>query len=237
MTKILAIITYLCFVKLLIIEDERKLSESIASYLAGEDYLCEQAFSYKDAVEKIDIYEYDCILLDLMLPDGNGLDILRQIKQQNNPSGVIIVSAKDSVKDKVEGLKIGADDYLSKPFSLPELSIRIYALMRRKNFSADNRMHFSDITIDLLSKQVCGKNGVLDLTKTEYELLLFLIENHNRVVAKSAIAEHLSGDMADMMDDYNFVYAHIKNLKAKLTAAGCAEHIKTLYGTGYKWEE
>jgi len=224
-------------VKLLIIEDERELSESIANYLAREDYLCEQAFSHNDALDKIGVYEYDCILLDLMLPDGSGLDILREIKRHNLASGVIIVSAKDAVGDKVEGLKAGADDYLAKPFSLPELSMRIFALMRRKNFSNDNNLHLDGLTIDLLGKQVHCQNNVLDLTKTEYELLLFLIENRNRVVAKSAIAEHLSGDMADMMDDYSFVYAHIKNLKAKLSAAGCAEHIKTLYGTGYKWEE
>lgn len=223
--------------KLLIIEDERELSDSIACYLASEDYRCEQAFTYNEAIEKIGVYEYDCILLDLMLPGGSGLDILREIKRQELSSGVIIVSAKDSVNDKVEGLKIGADDYIAKPFSLPEMSMRIYALMRRKNFSNDNRLCFDHLTIDLLAKQVSSDRAALDLTKTEYELLLFLIENRNRVVAKSAIAEHLSGDMADMMDDYNFVYAHIKNLKAKLAAAGCQEHIKTYYGTGYKWEE
>lgn len=199
--------------------------------------MCEQAFTYREALEKIGVYEYDCILLDLMLPGGNGLDILREIRRQNISSGVIIVSAKDSVGDKVEGLKIGADDYLAKPFSLAELGMRIFALVRRKNFSADNVLHFDNITIDLLSKRVSSQKKSVDLTKTEYELLLFLIENRNRVVAKSAIAEHLSGDMADMMDDYGFVYAHVKNLKAKLAAAGCRERIKTLYGTGYKWEE
>lgn len=223
--------------KLLIVEDEPELSKNIACYLSQEDYLCEQAFTYREALEKIGVYEYDCILLDLMLPGGNGLDILREIRRQNISSGVIIVSAKDSVGDKVEGLKIGADDYLAKPFSLAELGMRIFALVRRKNFSADNVLHFDNITIDLLSKRVSSQKKSVDLTKTEYELLLFLIENRNRVVAKSAIAEHLSGDMADMMDDYGFVYAHVKNLKAKLAAAGCRERIKTLYGTGYKWEE
>lgn len=223
--------------KLLIIEDEQELSNSIACYLASENYRCEQAFTFEDALDKIGLYEYDCILLDLMLPGGNGLDILREIQRQNISSGVIIVSAKDSVGDKVEGLKIGADDYLAKPFSLPELGMRIFALMRRKNFSNDNLLHFDNITVDMLCREVHSDTEMIDLTKTEYELLLFLIENRNRVVAKSAIAEHLSGDMADMMDDYGFVYAHIKNLKAKLMAAGCKEHIKTYYGTGYKWEE
>lgn len=223
--------------KLLIIEDERELSESMVGYLAGEEYLSEQAFTFDQAVDKIGAYDYDCIILDLMLPGGSGMDLLRLIKQQGSTAGVIIVSAKDSVGDKVEGLRTGADDYLAKPFSLPELGMRIFALMRRKNFDSNNMLHTGNLAIDLLSKRVESGTEVLDLTKTEYELLLFLIENRNRVVAKSAIAEHLSGDMADMMDDYSFVYAHIKNLKAKLAAAGCADRIKTYYGTGYKWED
>lgn len=223
--------------KLLIIEDQKELSDSIADFLATESYLTEVAYSYQEAVMKINSYEYDCILLDLMLPDGNGLEILREIKRLSLPTGVIIISAKDSVKDKVEGLKIGADDYLAKPFSLAELSMRIYALMRRRNFSNDNLIHTNGLTIDLLSKTTFSKGNKLNLTKTEYELLIFLIENQKRVVSKSALAEHLSGDMADMMDDYMFVYAHIKNLKAKLLAAGCSDCIKTYYGTGYKWIE
>lgn len=223
--------------KLLIIEDERELSDSIASYLTREDNLCEQAFNYREAADKIGIYEYDCILLDLMLPGGSGLDLLREIKRQGVSSGVIIVSAKDSVEDKVEGLRIGADDYIAKPFSLPELSMRVFALARRRNFSNGNVLVSDDLTVDLLSRQVSRGETILNLTKTEYELMLFLIENRGRVVAKEAIAEHLSGDMADMMDDFNFVYAHLKNLKAKLSAAGCGEHIKTYYGIGYKWEE
>jgi DNA-binding response OmpR family regulator len=222
--------------KLLIIEDEKKLSDSILKYL-GKDYLCEQAFTFDEAVEKTEIYEYDCILLDLMLPGGSGLDVLSHIKKNFPQTGVIIISAKDSVNDKVAGLKIGADDYLAKPFSLPELSMRIFALIRRKNFSNDNITKAGNITIDLLSKEASVNNVKIELTKTEFELLIFLIENKNRVISKSSMAEHISGDMADMMDNYNFVYAHIKNLKAKLTAAGAGDYIKTLYGSGYKWEE
>ena len=225
-------------VKLLIVEDEKGLSDSIAEYLSSEDYISERAFTFDEAMSKIGVYEYDCILLDLMLPGGNGLDILREIKRLGLLSGVIIVSAKDSVSDKVEGLKIGADDYLSKPFSMPELAMRIFALMRRRNFNSENIMHVDGLQIDLLAKSVSNEEGnELDLTKMEYELLLFLVENSNRVVSKSALAEHLSGDMADMMADYNFVYTHIKNLKAKLAEAGCADCIRTYYGTGYKWEK
>lgn len=221
--------------KLLIIEDEHQLSDSIVSYLNREDYLCEQAFTFGEAMMKVGVYEYDCILLDLMLPGGNGLDILHRIKQCTPQTGVIIVSAKDSLEDKVEGLQIGADDYIAKPFHLPELGMRIFALLRRKNFTATNTLRSGSVTIDLLGKRVTVGGLALDLTKSEYELLLFLIENRCRVVSKSALAEHLSGDMADMLDNFNFVYAHIKNLKAKLADAGGPDCIKTYYGTGYKW--
>ncbi len=221
--------------KLLIIEDERQLSDSIARYLAREDYLCEQAFTFGEALMKVEEYEYDCILLDLMLPGGSGLDVLRRIKQCRPQTGVIIVSAKDSLDDKVEGLKIGADDYIAKPFHLPELSMRIFALLRRKNFSATNTLRAGSVVINLPEKKATVGGNAVDLTKSEYELLLFLIENRRRVVSKSAMAEHLSGDMADMLDDFNFVYAHIKNLKAKLHGAGATNCIKTYYGIGYKW--
>lgn len=222
--------------KLLIIEDERILSRSIAEYLGREDYLCEHAYTCHEALSKIAAYEYDCILLDLMLPDGSGIGILRTIKKESPQTGVIIVSAKDSLDDKVEGLKIGADDYLPKPFHLPELSMRIFALMRRKKFTSDNKLHAGQLTIDLPEHKVTIGEKNIVLTKSEYDLLLFLIQNRNRVVSKNAIAEHLNGDMADMLDDFNFIYAHIKNLKSKLSDAGLTNCIKTLYGTGYKWD-
>ena len=223
--------------KLLIVEDEKALSDSIVSYLGHEDYLCEQALTYGDAMMKVGCYEYDCILLDLMLPGGSGLEVLRRIKKVSPETGVIIISAKDSLDDKVEGLKIGADDYLAKPFNLSELAMRVFALIRRREFSSDNILKSNEIYIDLLSKEVKVKNQIVDLTKSEYELLLFLIGNKNKVVSKIAIAEHLSGDMADLMDNFNFIYAHIKNLKLKLAALGCNDYIKTSYGTGYKWTE
>ena len=223
--------------KLLIIEDERKLSNSIVEYLKGEKYLCEQAFDFNDAMMKVRVYDYDCVLLDLMLPGGNGLDILRDIKRRNNPAGVIIVSAKDSLDDKVKGLQIGADDYLAKPFHLAELSMRIYAIIRRKEFGASNVLACGGINIDLLEKNVTVNGCHVTLTKTEYELLLFFISNKNRVLSKGAIAEHLSGDFADMMDNFDFIYTHIKNLKAKLSEAGINNCVHNVYGMGYKWTE
>lgn len=223
--------------KILIIEDERQLSENIATYLSADNYLCEQAYNFDTAIEKILLYTYDCILLDLNLPGGDGLKILEEIKRHDIDSGIIIISARDSLDDKITGLKIGADDYLSKPFSLSELSIRIYALLRRMHFSNNNVLKSNSLEINLLAKTVSIDHITVPLTKSEYDLLLFLIGNRNRVVSKNAIAEHLSGDMADMLDNYDFVYAHIKNLKSKLGDAGCINCIKTVYGTGYQWLE
>ena len=223
--------------KILIIEDEHKLSDSIKTYLEGQHYLCEQAFNFNDAKMRAGSYDYDCVLLDLMLPSGDGLDILREIRKRRNPEGVIIISAKDSIDDRVTGLEIGADDYLPKPFALPELSMRIYALIRRKEFSANNTMTSNGVVIDLLKKQVSINGKLVVLTRTEYELLLFFISNKRKVVSKAAIAEHLSGEMADMMDSFDFIYSHIKNLKAKLAKEGVKDCIKTVYGTGYSWRE
>lgn len=223
--------------KILIIEDERRLSDSIVEYLSSEHYLCEQAFTYTDARMRLGVYEYDCVVLDLMLPGGDGLDLLRMLRERNNPAGVIIVSAKGSLDDKVRGLEIGADDYLPKPFHLAELAMRIYAIIRRREFTAANTMVVGDIVIDLLNKTASVAGKALRLTKSEYDLLLFFIGNKGRVVSKSALAEHLSGEMADLMDSHDFVYTHIKNLKAKLAGAGCRQAIRNVYGTGYKWTE
>jgi DNA-binding response OmpR family regulator len=171
-----------------------------------------------------------------MLPGGDGLKILSELKQNNKQEGIIIISAKDSIEDKIEGLKIGADDYLPKPFHLSELSARIYSLIRRKQFGSSNRIVINELQIDLLSKEVRVNSLVVQLTRKEFDLLLFLIGNKNRVISKAALAEHLSGDMADMLENYDFVYAHVKNLKRKLAEAGCKDYIKTAYGMGYKWE-
>ena len=221
--------------KILIVEDELKLSDSIVSYLKSEKYVCEQAFDYAEALMKLRVYDYDCVLLDLMLPGGNGLDLLRDIKRRDNPAGVIIISAKNSLEDKISGLEIGADDYLAKPFHLAELSMRIYAIIRRKEFGASNLLRGNGITINLLEKSVVANGQAVVLTKSEYDLLLLFLSNSNRVMSKGAIAEHLSGDFADMMDNFDFVYTHIKNLKAKLSQAGVPSCIKNVYGMGYKW--
>lgn len=212
------------------------MASDIESYLSGLQYLCEKASTYQSAIEKIEEFQYDCILLDLMLPDGDGLKILEHLKAENKQEGVIIISAKNSLEDKIKGLEIGADDYLAKPFHLTELSARIYSIIRRKQFSSLNVIHQNEITIDLLGKTVKVHDQEVTLTKKELELLLYFIGNKNRVISKSALAEHLSGNIADMFDNHDFVYAHVKNLKKKLTEAHYGNYIKTIYGTGYKWE-
>lgn len=223
--------------KILIIEDEKNLSDNMYQYLTNNKYLCEQAFTYHEGLEKISLYDYSCILLDLNLPDGDGLKLLEVIRNRQIDSGIIILSARTSLDDKISGLMIGADDYLAKPFSLPELGVRIYALLRRKISDSSNVIHSNGIAINLLAKTAVVDNKSLELTKTEYNLLVLLVANQNRVISKNAIAEHLSGDMADMFNSHNFVYTHIKNLKAKLAQYDKGECIKTIYGTGYRWIE
>ncbi|HHH54787.1 MAG TPA: response regulator transcription factor [Bacteroidetes bacterium] len=223
--------------KILLIEDEQELSKSIQQYLNGNDLQCEFVDNVADALEKIECYEYDCILLDLSLPDGNGFEVLKELKKTNKEDGVIIISAKSTLDTRIEGFHLGADDFLVKPFHLSELLVRIQALIRRKQFKGNNTITFNEIEINLLSKIVTINKTKIDLTKTEMDLLLFLIGNKNRVLSKAAIAEHLSGDMADMLDNHDFVYAHIKNLKKKLKKAGSDDYIKTVYGLGYKFQE
>jgi len=222
--------------KILIIEDEKELASNISSYLSDENYLCEFAETFQQAMDKISGYNYDCILLDLMLPGGDGLKILEELKAENKQDGVIIISAKDSLTDKIAGLQIGADDYLAKPFHLSELAARIYSVIRRKQFGNSNIIRLKELQIDLLAKTVHVHGELVLLTKKEFDLLLLFIGNKNRVLSKSALAEHLSGDIADMLDNHDFVYAHIKNMKKKLVDAGYHHYLKTIYGTGYKWE-
>ncbi len=222
--------------KILIIEDETSLSNSIASYLKADNYLCEIAGNYKMALDKIESFDYDCILLDITLPDGNGLNVLKELKKSKRTDGVIIISAKNSVNDKIDGLNLGADDYISKPFHLSELSARISAVIRRRRFDGSANIIVNEITIDTTANTIFINNKLLDLTKKEYDLLLYLVINKNRVISKSAIAEHISGDNADYFDNFDFIYAHIKNLKKKMTSAGAADYIKSIYGMGYKFE-
>ncbi len=218
--------------KILIIEDEPALAQSIAEYLPEERYLCEFTTTFAGASNKIDLYLYDCILLDIMLPDGNGIKLLEELKAKNKQDGVIIISAKDALDDKIKGLQLGADDYLTKPFHLSAPAARMYSVIRRKQYKSSNTFQQNELQIDLLAKTVSVNSGLRSLTKKEFDLLLFFIGNKNRVISKSTLAEHLSGDFADMLDNHDFVYVHIKNLKRKLNEAGSDNYLKTVYGTG-----
>ncbi len=222
--------------KILVIEDEESLRESIVSYLKGEGNICEVAATYWNAMEKINLYSYDCILLDLTLPGGDGLKILSEVKKLNKTEGVLIISARHALDDKLSGLEMGADDYLVKPFHLSELKARIMAVVRRKNFSGSNLMSFNEINIDLLAMEVKVNGKLVIFTKKEYDLLIYFISNLGKVITKNAIAEHLWGDEIDMSDDFDFIYTHIKNLRKKLVEAGAKDYIKSMYGIGYKLE-
>ena len=222
--------------KVLIVEDEKELSKSMVTYLKAESYSCELASDVKSALDKTEAYDYDCILLDITLPDGNGLTILKELKANKKADGVIIISAKNSIDDRIAGLNLGADDYLAKPFHLSELSARIAAVIRRRRFDGNTVLALNEIIIDTLAKTVHINNTTVDTTRKEYDLLLYLAANKNRVISKNAIAEHLSGGEADVFDNFDFIYAHIKNLKKKLTVAGCEDYIKSIYGMGYKFE-
>ncbi len=222
--------------KLLIIEDEASLNQSIVDFLTAAGYLCESVSNYREAVEKIEVYDYDCIILDIMLPDGSGLALLKQLKEDQKTDGVIIISAKGALEDKIEGLQLGADDYLTKPFHLSELSVRISAIIRRKSFKGQSLMHIGEISIDTIGKTVKVKEQEVELTQKEFQLLLFLTVNKNRVLSKNAIAQHLWGDDMDFAANYDFIYSHIKNLRKKLMAAGSEDCIRSIYGEGYKMQ-
>jgi len=222
-------------VKILIIEDEPALNKSMVDYLSSQQYLCESVLNFKEALEKIETYQYDCIVLDIMLPGGSGLQLLQELKKTNKTDGVIIISARNELDDKITGIQLGADDYLTKPFHLSELSVRIAAIIRRKNMQGSNLVKFEEIEIDVPAKQVKINGSELVLTRKEYELLVYFIINRNRVLSKNAIAEHLWGDNMDMADNYDFIYAHIKNLRKKLIQAGAGDYLQSVYGMGYKF--
>ena len=221
--------------KILIIEDEKELSKSIITYLSQENYFCDVAYDMRTGIDKMESFDYDCVLLDISLPDGNGMQILQQLKANKRMEGIIIISARNSLNDKIEGLNLGADDYLAKPFHLSELNARVAAVIRRKRFQGNKVIAINEITVDLQGKTVNIHHKPVDLTRKEYDLLLYLIANKNRVISKIAIAENISGADSDYYDSFDFIYSHIKNLKKKLTQAGCNDYIKSVYGMGYKF--
>jgi DNA-binding response OmpR family regulator len=221
--------------KVLVIEDNNELAQNITDYLAREGYVCELANDHSSAIDKLSGFQYDCIVLDILLPDGNGLDILKHIKAAKITSGVLIISAKNSLDDKINGLELGADDYLTKPFYLPELNARLKAIYRRKYLEGDHEILFHEIHINTNSMEVRIADQLLDLTPKEYALLLYFPTNQNRVLTRQTIAEHLWGDYTDNLLNFDFVYQHVKNLRKKIILSKGKDYIETVYGLGYKF--
>lgn len=220
--------------KLLIIEDEPELASSMLAYLRQENYNCESAAGYKEALVKTESWDYDCIILDITLPDGSGLQVLQDLKKNNKSDGVIIISARNSIDDRIQGLKLGADDYLVKPFHLSELAARVAAIIRRKAYGGNNIISFQEIYIDTMANEVSIHNKPVELTGKEYQLLLYFIANKGKVVPKNALMDHLWIEEMGYGESFDFIYTHIKNLRKKLQQQGCRDYIKSVYGIGYK---
>lgn len=221
--------------KILLVEDEINLRSTIVSFLEEEGYRCEQADSFERAFEKLNLYEYDCLLVDIRLPDGNGLDLIKELKKEHPETGIIIISARNSLDDKITGLDLGADDYIAKPFNLTELNSRIKSVFRRLKLGGKKEIVIEKLRILPESRQVFASDELVALTKKEFDLLLFFISNPKRVITKESIAEHLWGDFADSADSFDFIYSQIKNLRRKLLEKTGTDYILNVYGTGYSF--
>ncbi|MDD7251603.1 MAG: response regulator transcription factor [Prevotellaceae bacterium] len=220
--------------KLLLIEDDPDLREVIQTSLQRERCVVEVARDYREAVSKLFIYQYDCILIDIMLPDGNGLDLLREMQRRGIKHNVIIISARDAIEDKVEGLELGADDYLAKPFHLAELKARIRSVIRRSQRAGECLIRLGNVEIDPAHFSVEVEGRAIEMLRKEYDILAYLIVRPNRLISKETLAESIWGDSIDQADNFDFVYAQIKNVRKKLREAGASIEIKTVYGLGYK---
>lgn len=209
----------------------------MVQYLDHQGFVCEAVSDFKTGKEKVNEFAYDCIVVDIGLPFGSGLDIIKELKYMESKAGIIIVSAKNSLEDKLNGLDLGADDYLSKPFYLSELTARINAIIRRRTFSGNKAIKFNEIRLEPEARRVTVNDKPVDLTDKEYQLLEYFIANQRRLLTKAAIAEHVWGDEYMHVSNYDFIYTHIKNLRKKLVDAGSGDYIKTAYGTGYRFTD
>lgn len=221
--------------KVLLVEDSPELARNMQDYLDREGYVTEWSTTLYDAQDKLLAFNYDCVILDLMLPDGNGLDLLHTLKKENIPCAVLILSAKDALDDKIKGLNLGADDYLTKPFHLPELNARLKAIFRRKVLNGDTTLVVNELKVDTEHHEAYVHDTLLNLTRKEYDLLLYFLTNTNRVITRQSIAEHLWGDYTDSLANFDFVYQHIKNLRKKISEAQGKDYLETVYGLGYKF--
>jgi DNA-binding response OmpR family regulator len=223
--------------KVLVIEDEKELLKAITTYLKMEGYVVEEAADYQEGSEKINLYEYDCILADIGLPDGNGLKLVELLKSKQSTTGVMIISARNSLEDKITGLDIGADDYLTKPFNLSELNARVRSILRRRKFEGKKEIEFHEIKANPETLHVFVNDKPILLTKKEFDLLIYFIANKNKVLTKESIVEHLWGDYIDSADSFDFIYAHVSNMRKKLVENGATDYLHTVYGVGYKFSD
>lgn len=224
--------------KIILVEDHKELASNIINFLQQENYICEWAPNLSQARDMLSMFEYDCVLLDITLPDGSGMTLLNEIKSLYISTKVIIISAQNSLDYKILGLDSGADDYITKPFPLPELHSRIKAVMRRGNIdTAEELLVFNEIMINMHSMECKIGDTVINLTKKEINLLIYFINNKNRVLSRQAIAIHLWGDYTYNLDNVDFIYQHLKNLRRKISESGGNDYVKTIYGLGYKWSD
>lgn len=223
--------------KILIIEDERELALSIEEYLKKENHLCDVAGNLKRATEKMDEVLYDCFVIDIGLPDGNGLDLIPLIKERDSNAGILILTARDALTDKITSLESGADDYLTKPFHLSELAARIKAIYRRRNLGGNTVIRHNEIEVIIQTRIVKVNGKPLTLTRKEYDLLVYFLSNKERVLSRESIVEHLWGDEVIMADTFDFLYTHIKNLRKKIMDKGGRDYIRSVYGIGYRFTD
>ncbi|MGQ1908235.1 response regulator transcription factor [Marinifilum sp. RC60d5] len=223
--------------KILVIEDELELQETIKASLLLEKYIVEVAADFYEAQDKLFIYDYDCILLDIMLPNGSGMDLLRELKKMGKSGNVIIISAKNSIDDKVNGLELGADDYLTKPFHIAELTARIKAVIRRNNLNGKNHIEVGNIVLDIGERKLLVSEKNIHLNRKEFDILYYFLLNKNRLITKVALAEYVWGDHIDEADNFDFIYYQIKNLRNKLRKSKALLEIESVYGMGYKLSE
>lgn len=221
--------------KVLIVEDEQELLDLMLRYMKREGYVCEYATTFREGYKKINNHEYDCAVVDLNLPGGDGLKLIEILRKEMPNTATIIISARNTLDDRINGLDVGADDYLTKPFNLSELNARVKAILRRKTNQMSNELIFGSLLIDLDKRSVVANETTLKLTKKEFDILVYLARNKNRVVTKDSIAEYLWGDYMDDAFSYDFIYAHVKNLRKKLVQNDCGDYLKTVYGVGYKF--
>lgn len=221
--------------KILIVEDEPEMIKEVQKFLESEQFLVEFAENYAKAISKIADYDYDCILLDIMLPDGNGIDVLKELRKLNKKSSVIILSAKNSVEDKVEGLDLGADDYLAKPFHMAELFARIKSAVRRNHQDGDQFLTYKNIKINPDDRLVFVNNQELKLNRKEYDLLYYFLLRPEKTFQRTTLAEAIWGDHMDQADSLDFIYSQVKNLRKKLKDSFADADIQAVYGIGYKF--